>query len=427
MTTPAFEVTLFKALARDIEGTGGLSEAQAKHEPANFLRHAASLSMSKIADGLIDPKLVLSWLLAHLGASAFFVGLLVPIREAGALLPQLFTAPRVKAMDRRKWAWVTGGIGQGAAAAGIVLAALTLTGSAAGAAICALLAVLAVSRSICSVSYSDVLGKTVGQSRRGAATGLATSLGAGAVVIFALVLMSGLVERATLVLVAISLAALLWLGAGVLFSTLWEEAAPGEAGTAPLGQLNILRSDPQLRRFILARGLLTSTALAPPYIVLLGAKVDQGTFDRLGALVLASSTASFLSSWIWGRMADRSSRRVLMLSGMAGATALLAAVLFDVIGAAGTIWALPLVLFVLMIAYHGVRQGRVIYLVDMAPPDSRATYTAVSNTVIGILLLGSGLFAALASLAGPHVTLLIFAVMSLAAVLVTRGLEETGT
>ncbi|WP_108484789.1 MFS transporter [Oceaniglobus ichthyenteri] len=415
---------LFTALVDDTGDAGGLSQAQARHEPANFLRHAASLSMSKVADGLIDPKLVLSWLLTHLGASTFFVGLLVPIREAGALLPQLFTAPRIQAMAQRKWAWAAGCIGQGAAAAGIVLAALTLTGSTAGAVICALLAVLAVSRSVCSVSYSDVLGKTVGQSRRGAATGVATSLGAGAVVIFALVLITGLVDRPTLVLVAIALAAALWIGAGAFFSTLWEERAPGQSETPTLGQLGILRSDRQLRRFILARGLLTATALAPPYIVLLGAQAGQGAFDRLGALVLASSVASFLSSWIWGRLADRSSRKVLMFSGMAGAVALLAAVGLDLAGASGTIWALPLVLFVLMLAYHGVRQGRVIYLVDMAPADNRATYTAVSNTVIGIVLLGSGVFGALASLAGPHITLIIFAAMAVASIVVTRGLDE---
>lgn len=424
MTPTSFEETLFEALTDDTECDGGLSEMQARHEPSNFLRHAASLSMSKIADGLIDPKLVLSWLLTHLGASAVFVGLLVPIREAGALLPQLFTAPRVQTMARRKWVWVAGSAGQGAAAAGIVLAGLTLRGAMAGAVICALLMVLAVSRSLCSVSYQDVLGKTVGRSRRGAATGLASSLGAGAVVIFALVLMLGLLDRAMLVLVAIALAAMLWLAAGALFSTLVEEPAPGDDGSQTFGQLKLLKTDPQLRRFIWARGLLTATALAPPYLVLLGAQAGQGAFDRLGALVLASSIASFMSSWIWGRLADRSSRKVLMLSGLIGAVALLAAVLLDLIGALGTVWALPLMMFVLMIAYHGVRQGRTIYLVDMAPEGSRAVYTAVSNTVIGVVLMGSGLFGALASLAGSQVTLAIFAAMSLAAMAVASGLGE---
>lgn len=137
----------------------------------------------------------------------------------------------------------------------------------------------------------------------------------------------------------------------------------------------------------------------------LGAQAGQGSFDRLGALVLASSIASFLNSWVWGRLAVRSSRSVLMFSGLAGAAALLMAVALDWAGFSGTIWALPLVLFVLMIAYHGVRPGRVIYLVDMAPDDNRAANTTVSNTVIGVLLLGSGIFGALASLAGAQVTL----------------------
>lgn len=213
MRKPTLEDALFEALVADRAGSGGLSEAQAAREPGNFLRHAAPLSMRKVADGLIDPKLVLSWLLTHLGAGSVFVGLLVPIREAGALLPQLFTAPRVQGMAQRKWAWTVGSIGQGLAALGIVLAALLLSGAAAGVAICALLVVLAVSRSICSVSFSDVLGKTVGQSRRGAATGTATSLGAGAVVLFALLLVSGWVDRAALVIGAVALAGLLWIGA----------------------------------------------------------------------------------------------------------------------------------------------------------------------------------------------------------------------
>ena len=122
-----------------------------------------------------------------------------------------------------------------------------------------------------------------------------------------------------------------------------------------------------------------------------------------------------------------------MFSAIVGAAALLAAVVLDLAGASGTVWALPLVLFVLMIAYHGVRQGRTIYLVDMAPKNNRAAYTAVSNTVIGILLLGSGLFGALASLAGAKVTLagakvtlMIFAAMALAAAGAARGLDEIG-
>ena len=98
----------------------------------------------KSADGLINPKLVLSWILTHLGAPAYFVGLLVPIREAGALLPQLFIAGFLRSLPRRKFAWALGSLIQGLSALGMALAAFTLEGKALGLALVSLLALLAL-------------------------------------------------------------------------------------------------------------------------------------------------------------------------------------------------------------------------------------------------------------------------------------------
>jgi hypothetical protein len=405
--------------------TGASTDDAARAEPANALRHIASLSMTKLADGLIDPKLVLSWLLTNLGASSVVVGLLVPIREAGALLPQLFTAARIHAMARRKWAWAGGSAVQGIAAGLIALVAVTQQGWIAGALTCALLAVLAVARSVCSVSYKDVLGKTVGKTRRGSVTGFASSAAAMGVIGFAGLLMIGAIPRGPLVIGAIALAGLFWLLAAVLFTGLREAPSPGTApdGTA-LAQFRILKDDPQLARFVLVRGLLVGTALAPPFLIVLAAQAGQGAFDRLGALVLASSVASLISSYVWGRLSDRSSRKVLILSGVVAAIALLAAIALDMGGLTGTIWALPVCLFVLMVAYHGVRQGRSTYLVDMAPPDRRAAYTAVANTLIGLILLGAGMFGAALSGLGPVLTIGLFAALSLAGAVVALGLDE---
>ena len=417
-----FEETVFEALTDDRAGDGGLSDHAARAEPGSFLRHAVALSMSKLADDLLSPKLVLSWLLTTLGAANVLIGLLVPIRESLALLPQLFTAPRIQAMARRKRAWAAGALVQGLACAGIVVAALTLTENAAGVAVCVLLAVLATARSICSVSYKDVLGKTVGRSRRGSVTGFAASVASVGVIGFALLILVSGGASMGLVAGGLTLAAVLWLGAGAVFATLSEEATPGASEGTPWAQLGLLRQDANLRVFLWARGLLTATALAPPYLVVLGSA--GGAFDRLGALLLASAAASFVSSYLWGRMADRSSRQVLMASGIVGAAGLAMAPAFALAGVAGTWWALPAALFVLMVAYHGVRQGRSTYLVDMAPDGRRSAYTAVSNTVIGVVLMGSGVFGAVASLAGASVTLWIFAAMSLAAAAVASRLDE---
>ncbi|MBT8425054.1 MAG: MFS transporter, partial [Silicimonas sp.] len=70
------------------------------------------------------------------------------------------------------------------------------------------------------------------------------------------------------------------------------------------------------------------------------------------------------------------------------------------------------------------RQGRSTHLVDMADEDTRAKYTAVSNTLIGIILLGSGLFGAIASGFGAVWTIALFALMSLAGAAAAYRLQE---
>ena len=424
---PEWQEDLFEFFVESSAGDGGLDPEAQKHEAPNFLRHVVSLSASKIADGLIDPKLVLSWLLSHLGAGAGLTGLLVPIRESGALLPQLFTAGAIRGMARRKWAWAAGAAGQGLSAAGMVLAALTLDGKSAGVAIVILLGVLALCRSVCSASYKDVLGKTVGKSRRGAATGAASSAASVGVIVFALVLLTGWGDRFVIVLAAMSLAAVAWIVGALMFSRLEETASPREGGLSgweAVQQLRLLQDRPQLRRFVIVRTFLVGTALAPPYLVVLSSQGDTGALAGLGALVLASSGASLVSSWVWGRMSDRSSRWVLMLSGVAGATALGLALLVWTLGFAGTVWAMPVVLFGLMVAYHGVRQGRSTHLVDMAGPDDRAAYTAVANTAVGAgLLVAGGAFAGVAAVSVPLV-IGVFAVMCLVGAWLALGLDE---
>lgn len=391
-------------------------------EARNGLRHIVSLTASKLSDGLIDPKLILSWLLTALGAPAVLVGLLVPIREAGALLPQILLSGWLRRLQYRKRFWAAGAVGQGVSAGLIALAALTLTGWAAGLAICVALAALAVSRAACSVSYKDVLGKTIAKSRRGSVTGAAGSVSAAGVILLGLLLLTGVLRSQTAVILAIALAGCLWLAAAALMLRLEEEPSDPEDAARP--ELAPLWQDRQLQLFILVRGLLVPTALAPPYFVLLASREGSLELKGLGVLVLVSALASFLSSYVWGRLADWSSRRVLMLTGVLGAGAMLAAVATVWLGLGETVWALPLALFVLMLAYHGVRQGRSVYLVDMSPPEQRATYAALANTAIGTLLLVAGALGGLAALIGPEASLLGFAALCIAASVAALWLKE---
>lgn len=404
------------------DGTRGDAPAG---EAGNFFRHALSLALTKTGDGLIDPKLVLSWLLSHSGVPPVLIGLLVPVREAGALLPQIVISGRIMAWPQRKWAWAGGSAVQGLAVAAILGAALLLEGRALGLAVCAALAVFAVARSFCSVSYKDVLGRTVARSRRGTAAGLGASVASAGVILFGAVLLSDVADRRAVVLGALALAALSWLAAAAVFAGMNEPLAEPEAPREnPLGQFTLLREDRQLLRFVLARGCLVATALAPPYLILMASEGGQSGFRHLGLLLFSSAGASLVSSYVWGRFADVSSRRVLIAAGAIAGAVLGVAALAGGAGMAGTLWVLPALMFALMVAYHGVRNARSTYLVDMAPEDRRAAYTAVANTVIGVLLLGGGVFGLVASTFGAGVAVAGFAALSLAGAALAWGLDE---
>jgi hypothetical protein len=321
-------------------------------------------------------------------------------------------------------------VAQGLAVLGMAAAALRLEGAAAGGVILGLLALFALARSACSVSYKDVLGKTLKMGTRGSATGTAATLAAVLVLGFGLLLSTGILEKSVPVLAAaLAVAAGLWLAAAAFFSTLAEPASAAAGGEARAGaskQLSLLRDDPQLVRFILTRSLLAATALAPPYLVALAGETSGRQLGALGPFVVASALAAVSSTLVWGRLSDVSSRRVLLVAavaaaGVLGTTAALGLLAPAVLGAG---WALPSLLFVLMVAYQGVRLGRSTHLVDMAREDTRAAYTALSNTILGGVLLAGGVFGAVAQWAGTPVVLALFALMCAAAAVSAQGLEE---
>jgi len=81
-------------------------------------------------------------------------------------------------------------------------------------------------------------------------------------------------------------------------------------------------------------------------------------------------------------------------------------------------------LFVLMIAHQGVRLGRSVHVVDMANRDDRAAYTALSNSVVGLILLAGGIFGVIAQWLGLGAVLVLFAVMAALAIRAAHGLDE---
>lgn len=404
-------------------------------QPRHFFVHVASLTSTKTADGLVDPKLVLSWLLGQFGASGALIGLLVPIRESLALLPQVAIAGRIARRPRRKGIWAGAALVQGLAAAGMGASALLLEGRAAAIAIVLLLVVLATARSFASVTYKDVLGQTVSRRTRGTATGSAATLSSAFVLGYGALFATGLVPLSIRsVAIGLVVAGALFAGASILFMGLEEEPRDvgdedgGEGGLS--GQLRLLRERTQLRRFIGVRALLVATALSPPFLVALGVESRGGegagrALGSLGPYVIASALASLVSGYVWGRLADRSSRRTLQAAGALGALTLGAAAALGA-GAPDGIgtWSIAGLLAAISLAHQGVRLGRSTHLVDMAPEGDRAAYTALSNTAIGAVLIAGGALGLVADAAGLPATLGVLAGLCALAAAFGQRLEE---
>lgn len=409
-----------------------IPDAACNDQPENFFLQLGANVCTKIGDELASAKLVLPWLLSAAGAPTFFIGLLVPIRESLSLLPQLFVAAMIRARAIRKWFWVGGSVVQGACVMAMAAVALQLEGAAAGWAVLVLLVVFSLARGVSSVSAKDVMGKTVSKTRRGTLTGYATAA-AGLVTVAAggwLQFRGGAPAGAAGVVGLLLLAGGLWLlGAGLYAGVREQPGATeggGNAGRDAIASLSVLVSDSPFRRFVITRAMLVSTALLVPFYAALAREQSDGSLDDLGALLVAAGVASTVSSGFWGRMADRSSRNVLRLAA-AGAGAL------SVVVAAWTMAGSPgldsgavivAAFFIIGIAHAGIRIGRKTYLVDMATAQTRATYVAVSNTAIGVVLLAGGVFGWIADWVGTAETIGLLGLVCLAGALGASRLEE---
>ena len=373
-------------------------------QPQAFVRQLLALTFTKIGDALTSSRLVLAWMLASIGAPAILISMLVPVRESLSLLPQLLIAQRIREHGVRKWFWVAGSIAQAMALLAMIPALVYLPGATGSLLIVLLLALFSLARGVCSVAAKDVLGKTISKSRRGRLTGLAASI-SGLVTLSVAVLIWFAPEGAAdtdrgveLFVLLLAGAALLWLCASAIYAGIPEVPGATEGGgnalTDAVKSLGLLYTDRGFLHFVLARMLLVATAFAIPYLVVTIQRAGEGAIAGLAGLLLAEGAAGLLSGSFWGRWSDRASHHVMAAAAALSALVLAAALCshFLVPQLLGQMLVPALLIFAAAVAHQGARIGRKTYLIDLATAETRSSYTAVSNTVLGVFLLcGSGL------------------------------------
>lgn len=422
--------SLYDRLVRTPGGaTEGMAPQTARDVPRNGLRQIVAQALQSTGDQVVNAKTVLPWLFAALGAPAAMVGLLVPVRESGSMLPQAAMVPWVRRHRVRKWLWVAGSAGQALATAAMAVTAATATGTTAGVAILLALAVFSLSRALNSLASKDVLGRTIPKGQRGQINGLATVLsGVVAITVGVGIRLLGGDDAGPLVVLLVA-AAGTWVVALVVYAGVQEPAeesspAPGDGGGWVSRSVALLRDDATFRRFVLVRTLLLVSALSPPFVVALAARNGDG-LGGLGAFVVASGVASLIGGRFFGRWADRSSRLLMIWgAGIASTVILLFLGLLLVPGVRGWTLLYPAVHLLLALTHTGVRVARKTYVVDMAQGDRRTEYVAVANTAMGVLLLVAGAVSSALALLGPEVALVFLALLGVGGVLAARTLPE---
>lgn len=404
-----------------------LPESACEYQPRNFFLQIAALSLTKTGDQFMDPKITLSWLLTTLAVPSVFLSLLVPIHNTFSLLPQMLVAYMVRKAKIRKWYWVAGALGQCAALLVMCVIALTLTGTAAGLGIVACLLLFSLARGVCSVAQKDVLGKTIAKTRRGRVSGYSESIAGILTMILAAYLLVSDQPSLSVVIAMLLIAAACWLWSAFLFARIIEQADNNslavESLAAMAGQFSVLRSNGEFRKFVLVRSALLGSALSAPYMVALAQSSGDGSLSVLGSLLLAASLASFLSGSTWGKLADSSSAHCMTIAGLLAALSGVAAVVLASV-TAGSGFSYSVCIFALYLAHAGVRVGRKTHLVDMTDAENRSALVAVSNTLIGAMLLVLATVGAILSQLHEFAALLFFSGLAAVGAALSSGLRQ---
>ncbi len=414
--------TIYAALVkRSPQAQETVADGQNGTIARNGMRIVTASALQSSGDQATKASTVLPWLIHALGAPPALIGLLVPIRESGSMLPQAFLTPIVMRYRQRKWVVVAGHAVQAAAVAAMTLTAAVGSGLGAGVAIIIALAIFSLGRCLTSIATKDVLGRTLPKGERGQVNGLATTASGVVAITLGLALryLGGEQLQASQLAWLLGGAALLWVLAALVYAQV-EEPTDGAGGTTDddgsWAALRLLRDDRDFRRFVTTRSFLLVSALAPPFLVSMSAASGADALTGLGGFVVASGVASIIGGRLFGRMADRSSRRLMAFGAAASSLVVLLVVgLVSLPEFSGETLPGTVTLvggyFLLTLLHTGVRVGRKTYVVDMAEGDRRTLYVAVSNTAMGIILLVVGAISSAIALAGAVWALVFLALL----------------
>lgn len=376
-------------------------------------RLGAILIGSKVSDILLSAKTTLPTLITAIGAPTWMVQLLVPIRESGALLPQMLFAYLLRRYARRDIPWFLGMLIQFVATILMLsfglFASASVSGIVAGYGILLALALMSFARALCSLTTKDIQGKHIEKGQRGRLLGSASTVSSVLSIVVAVLALIGSKHMGTEKLLVVALVALTTQVISMWLMRPLKTQVDTERRAVKKG----LYFDAALIKFVIVRALLAHTALLAPLFVL---SYQGDTLDILAYLIIAQSCASFISSYAWGSLSDISALYCMRGGALVVMVATICLLIMNMFypHLSQQAWGIIGLFFILGIGHQGVRTGRKIYGVDIAVEQHRTEFIATSNTLVGIaIMLFGAVYAGVTAYSSELSVLIMFAALSI--------------
>jgi MFS family permease len=360
----------------------------------NFLVNVAEGALYITSAGLSSVQTVLPALVSRLGGGNLAVGAVALIAYMGVFLPQVIAA-RYAGLRPRKKPW-TIGFGLTHRIGALVLAAgIWLLGSRdPGSALIFFFLMFALNQTILGITtpgWFELVAKLTPVHRRGRLFGFRNALGGAGAFISGL----GLVWLLANLPFPHNYASALLLSFGFQFAALIVQTRLVEAEPSPvlpgkplsryLRELPaVLKHNVEYRWFIIAIACMIPASAPFGFFTVYALERFQPGEGLVGAFTLSMVLAQIASALVAGLVADRYGNRIALIPAaaallLATATALLARDAW---------WFVPVYLFV------GTTIGSEIIIrynmaIEYGPPTERATYVALTNTILAPMYLAS--------------------------------------
>jgi MFS transporter len=383
-----------------------LNYPQRKTLLANFGAIVLNGLFFPTAGKILGAGLLLAWFLDELKSPLFLIGLLVPIQYGLALLAQPWIGRWLSAKPRSAPYYRGQALLRGALWCGLALATW-LTGESSRIWLITIFFFVvagdAIAAGLGNIAFSNALAKTIPIRLRGRVRGGRGMFGAvvagtaGALISLFVSKESGLGVFGLLFAVA----GLCYALGGVTFGLIQE---PREAqrqksqSSEPLSSsIREMLLTQAYRRFLLAETFLIPATQGLVFFSIFGRREFHLDLTALGLLLVSDALAPLIGNYLWGKLADHQSNRLVLAgAGLLSLVAPLAAVALHLSGETLSqtfVLALfALIVFVIGVASAGADLATKNLMLELAPDEKRPVYIGVNDTLVALptMLLAIG-------------------------------------